>query len=152
MRRTILTLLLVLVAPAMLSAQTATGAEAEVRATIDRLFDAMRAGDGDGVRAVFHPRARLMTTAMQDGAPLVREDAVEQFAAAVAAPRDVVWDERLHDVVIHVDGNLASAWTPYRFYAGERFSHCGVNAIQLVRDDNGWKILQLVDTRRREGC
>jgi hypothetical protein len=148
----VIALLAPTVLPAQQSAAQESAAQAEVRAVIDRLFDGMRAGDGEVVRGVFHSEARLMTTALREGVPVIREDAVEGFAAAVGSPRDDVWDERLHDVEIRVDGNLASAWTPYRFYAGERFSHCGVNAIQLVRDDNGWKILQLVDTRRREGC
>lgn len=33
------------------------------------------------------------------------------------------------------------------------FSHCGIDAFQLFKDDKGeWKITQIVDTRRKEGC
>jgi hypothetical protein len=31
-------------------------------------------------------------------------------------------------------------------------SHCGVNSIELLRDAEGWKVTQLSDTRRRDGC
>jgi hypothetical protein len=40
----------------------------------------------------------------------------------------------------------------YRFYVGERFSHCGVDSFHLVRTADGWRIVDLADTRRREGC
>ena len=35
---------------------------------------------------------------------------------------------------------------------GKRFSHCGVDAFQLVKTAAGWKIFQLSDTRRKEKC
>jgi hypothetical protein len=49
-----------------------------------------------------------------------------------------------------VDGPLATAWMDYTFHVGERFSHCGVNAFQLFRSDDGWQIIQIADTRRSE--
>ena len=42
---------------------TASAGTAAVRAVIDRLFDAMRAGDSSAVRRAFAPRMRLMTVA-----------------------------------------------------------------------------------------
>ena len=53
---------------------------------------------------------------------------------------------------IHVDANLASAWTPYEFYVNDKFSHCGVNSFQLVKLKGNWVITYLIDTRRREAC
>lgn len=121
-------------------------AEASVRATIQELFDGMRAGDADVVREVFHPEARLFTAT----ADTLRGTDIERFAEAVGAPRDEVWDERTHDVTVDVDGPMASAWVPYVFYRGDTFSHCGINAVQLVWHQNRWQILQLVDTRRED--
>ena len=47
---------------------------------------------------------------------------------------------------------LASVWMDYRFYVGECFSHCGVDTFHLVRTAEGWRIVDLADARRREGC
>jgi hypothetical protein len=47
---------------------------------------------------------------------------------------------------------MATAWTPYNFYFNGKFSHCGVNNFVLVKQDNGWKIQYIIDTRRRQGC
>ncbi|MEF8795456.1 MAG: nuclear transport factor 2 family protein [Salinivenus sp.] len=119
-----------------------------VRATIDALFDGMRAGDSAAVRAVFHDDARLHTALGPADTSAVSATSVDAFAEAVGQPRDRVWDERIWDVEIRVDGPLASAWVPYVFYRGDERSHCGVNAVQLVRTDAGWRLLQLTDTRR----
>jgi hypothetical protein len=121
-------------------------AESAVRATIEELFDGMRAGDAAVVRKVFHPEARLFTAT----ADTLRGTDIERFAEAVGAPHDEVWDERTHDVTVDVDGPMASAWVPYTFYRGDTFSHCGVNAVQLFWHENRWQILQLVDTRRED--
>jgi hypothetical protein len=54
--------------------------------------------------------------------------------------------------VVHVDGPLAVVWTDYAFFAGQKFSHCGVDAFQLARTPAGWRIVALADTRKTEGC
>lgn len=130
---------------------SASESEQEVRATIETLFDAMRAGDGTAARNVFGEAARLQTALGPSDSTALRTTSVDGFVEAVGAPRDRVWDERIWDVEIRVDGPLASAWVPYAFYLGEELSHCGVNAVQLVRQVDGWKIHQLTDTRR-EAC
>ena len=73
------------------------------------------------------------------------------YAAVADAP--VTFDERVGEVEVRVDDGLATAWMPYRFYAGDRFSHCGVNAMQFVRyappgEAPRWRIVQIIDTRR----
>lgn len=141
---------LVVTAAAPLSAQSE---EEAVRAVVDGMFDAMRAGDSAAVRALFHPEARLITAGMREGVPSLRsEDSIDGFVQAVGSPHDEVWDERLDDVEIRVDGPLASVWAEYGFFLGEAFSHCGVDAFLLFRGEGGWKILSIADTRRREGC
>ena len=61
-------------------------------------------------------------------------------------------DERISFETVKVDGDLAIAWTPYKFYLGDQFSHCGVNSFQLVKLEGVWRIQYLIDTRRRQGC
>ncbi len=121
-------------------------------ATVQRLFDGMRAGDSTVVRSVFHADARLVTTGVREGRPVIQEVAVDQFVAAVGTPHEEVWDERIWNPQVRVDDNLATAWMDYAFFLGECFSHCGVNAFQLFRSPEGWKIIQIADTRRRDGC
>ena len=64
----------------------------------------------------------------------------------------VYLDERLLEVETRVSGGLATIWATYAFYADTSFSHCGVDAFQLARTTEGWKIIQVADTRQREGC
>lgn len=120
----------------------------EVAAAVGALFDGMRRGDSTAVRGAFHPEARLQTTTVRDGQTLLRTERIDDFLRAVGTPHPEVWDERVSGLEIRVDGPLATAWMQYSFYLGSQFSHCGVNAMQLVRDASGWRILQIIDTRR----
>ena len=149
--RLMLAVLLATAAGAGSAAAQAATPEQEVKAVVDRLFSAMRAADSAAVHALFHPQARLQTTAVRQGEPVLRTDSIEAFLRAVGTPHTEVWDERVSNLEIRTDGELATAWMDYAFYLDNRFSHCGVNALQLFRTkDRGWQIIQIIDTRRRE--
>lgn len=136
-------------APAPATAQTPD--EREVLDVVERLFDGMRTADSAVVRSVFHPEARLIRTGVRNGQPAVSISGIDGFVRAVGSATEA-WDERLIDPLVRIDGNLAAVWTEYTFHRGTEFSHCGVDAIHLVRTAEGWKIISLADTMRREGC
>ncbi len=127
--------------------------EEEVRAVIETLFDGMRAKNTDMISSAFDPKALMQTIVVTDSGAETRSNVVQDFVARIGqAPEDTQLDERITDYQIKVDGDLASAWTPYQFYVNDEFSHCGVNSFQLVRMEEGWKIVYIIDTRRKEGC
>lgn len=127
----------------------AQGVEDDVMQPIRSLFDAMRSGDSALARTVFHPQARLSRVPGDDSALTVDDATLESFISAIGREHDKVWDERIWDWEIKIDGNMATVWTKYAFYLGDEFSHCGVDAFQVVRTGGNWKILNLIDTMRR---
>lgn len=133
-------------------AQGAAEDRSAVMAVVSRLFDGMRAGDSSVVRSSFYPRALLGTARVRNGMPVFELDRVDVFVSAVGTPHPEVWDERIRATHVELDGPLASVWAEYSFYAGPRFSHCGIDAFQLARDGDAWRIVALTDTRRRDGC
>ena len=144
-------LLAALAAPAPVAAQGTE--EAVVMAVVEAMFDAMRAGDSTAFRAVLHPTATGASAFVREGVPtLTREESLDGFVQAVGTAHEEVWDERIWDAEVRVDGNLATAWMQYAFYLGDQLSHCGVDAFQLFKGEDGWKVFHIADTRRREGC
>lgn len=126
-------------------------AESEVLAVVQQLFDGMKVHDTAKIRSVLHPQARLVSSGMREGVASVSVESMETWLAAVARATQPL-DERLRNPVVKLDGGLASVWTEYNFYVGDRFSHCGVDSFHLVRTPDGWRIIDIADTRRREGC
>jgi hypothetical protein len=127
--------------------------EQAVMGVVQRLFDGMRARDTAKMHATLHPDARLISAGVKDGAPTVTIQSPAAWLAGVPTARPgALLDERLRNPVVKVDGGLASVWTEYSFYLGEQLSHCGVDTFHLVRTTEGWRIIDIADTRRREGC
>jgi hypothetical protein len=125
----------------------------EIRTTINHFFDGMRAGDSSLVRSTLAIGSSLSSILKNSKDSLIiRQESTEQFIKAVGAPHDVVWDERIYDLKILVDTPMATAWAPYKFYAGDKFSHCGVNVFILALSNTGWKISSITDTRRKTDC
>lgn len=127
--------------------------EDAVKATINLLFDGMRNSDTTAIRKAFAARNIMETIAVnKDGKAIVRTDNINNFIKSIGAPHPEKYDERIVFTKILIDANLASVWTDYKFYVGEKFSHCGVNSFQLFKGEDGWKIIYIIDTRRKENC
>ncbi len=122
--------------------------EDAVKLTVESMFSAMKNADAKKLLSVFADSAILQTVVNKNGTVKIVSAEVREFASFVGKQTPGKADERISFAAIHVDGDLASVWTPYHFYFDGKFSHCGVNSFQLVRINNEWKIQYLVDTRR----
>jgi len=78
---------------------------------------------------------------------------VSQFLTAIAsAAPDRAFDERMYDPDVRVDGAIAQVWTYYTFRNGRTFSHCGTDAMTLMRTGGAWRIANWIWTVRTVGC
>lgn len=136
-----------------LNSAKAQSTEDSVKAAVNKLFTGMKTSDAAMVKSSFADSAVLQTISRnKEGAIIVKNEKVEDFAKSVSTMPKGAADERISFETIKIDGALAIAWTPYNFYYEGKFSHCGVNSFQLVRLNGEWKIQYLIDTRRRQGC
>jgi len=127
--------------------------EAAVKAVIESLFDGMRTKNSDKIARVFSENAIMQTIETAGDIGEVKAGSVADFVNGIGSlPMDTKLDERITDYQINIDEPMATAWTPYEFYVNDEFSHCGVNSFQLVKMAAGWKIVYIIDTRRKEGC
>ncbi len=128
--------------------------QVEVKAAIDTFFEGFHKGDTTLMKSVMMDKIVLQTTyTNKEGNNVLVTESPEKLINAIATrTEDQKWDERLLDYNIQIDGTMANVWTPYEFWFNDAFSHCGVNNFQLFNDNGQWKIIYLIDTRRREGC
>lgn len=126
---------------------------AAVLATVQKVFDAMRTRDTSLLRQAFDSSARLAGVSTRGGPATVRLTAPASFGVAIAsAPAGDVWNERIYDPEVRIDGDVAQVWAYYTFHRNKTFSHCGVDAFMLLKVGSEWKITQLADSRRTTGC
>jgi hypothetical protein len=126
----------------------------QVKKSIETFFNGLHNGDTAIISSVLNKDMKLQTTGKnREGAYVLSTQEKNNFLKGVASknPEDK-WFEKLLSYEIHIDGSLASVWTPYEFYRNDEFSHCGVNSFQLFNNSGNWEIVYLIDTRKREGC
>ena len=150
-------LLLILFTISNLNAQSNSDLEAdkkEVHDVIVKLFDGMREGDSTKVASVFDKEVNMLTSyTNKEGEKIISKGDLSKFLTAIGTPHEKIWDEKIWNTQIMIDEGIAQVWTDYAFYVGTEFSHCGVDAFHLVnRGGEGWKIVHLMDTRKKAGC
>jgi len=123
----------------------------DAKQIVDTFFEGFHKGDTILMQSVIANDVIMQRVyANKDGENMLNTDAIEVLISTIAnRPVDQKWDERLLDYQITVDGNLAHVWTPYEFWFNDTFSHCGTNSFTIAKFNDGWKIIHLIDSRRK---
>lgn len=150
--RLALAVLVVAALPSILNAQEPAAPDRDaIVATIQKFFDTMAARDSSGARSVLMPEGRFYSVRDGNDPPVVRTFTNAEFLDRLASQKESV-RERFWTPEIRIHGAIAVVWTPYDFWIDGKFSHCGVDAFDLVKTPEGWKISGGVYTVQREGC
>ncbi len=144
--------LLCLLAPSSAASAQAAGEKDAVLAVVNRLFDGMRMRDTTVMNSVWAPGARLVRVDKRSVPEAIAYIPASEFTGRVAAATGDAWTERIYDSVVQVDDGIAQVWAYYTFHLGEKFSHCGYDAFHLVKANGEWRVTQVIDTSRNEGC
>jgi hypothetical protein len=106
------------------------------------------------MQEVVHKNIMLqMTFTNKKGKAVLRNQDATGFIKAVVIRADCpTWNEKTGSYNVQVDGIMANIWTSYEFWLDVKFLHCGVNSFQLFKNNGNWKIIYLIDTRRKGSC
>ena len=123
-----------------------------VKQTIIDFFEAFHKQDTVKLKAMAKGNINLQSISVnQEGKTRLDENDYVSFMKNIAGiPKEKTFEEKILGYDIKIDGNMANAWTPYEFWFDGNYSHCGINSFQLLKEDKTWKIIYLVDTRRKK--
>lgn len=122
----------------------------EVKDVIVTFFKGFHAKDSTIIKSVCAENMILQSIAESSKGSQINNQIPQDFYRSIASiPSTMLFEERLLDYSIKVDGAMAHVWTPYEFYVNNKLSHKGVNAFTLFKDNGLWKIVYLIDTRRK---
>ena len=141
-------LLLIILFPLLSYSQSSENVN--IKTSIETFFDGFHQKDSLLMRSVLHESFKLESVAVRDNKVSKRDLNGKEFISAVTKrPDSPVWKEKLLFYEIKIDGPLANAWVKYEFWIDNKFSHCGVNSIHLLKDGLKWKIFSISDSRRK---
>lgn len=127
-------------------ALAADAEEAAIRAQVDRIFAAMKAGDAAALEAVVYPDG-VLTVVGPDG---VRRVPFRDWMSRVAGRPGV--EERIWDAKILRRGDMAVVWAPFDLKIDGKLSHCGFDSIDLVKAQGTWKVAAFMYTHEPNAC
>ncbi len=119
-----------------------------VTGTVQKLFDAMAAKDGAAIKALVLPGTSL-SALRANGQTTVTP--IEKFIETISTAQGSL-AERMWDPKVLVEGNIATLWAPYDFHRDGKFTHCGIDVVNLLKTPEGWKIAGLSYTVIQQGC
>jgi len=126
----------------------------EVKKAVQMFFEGFHNQDSARIKSTTHSGIIMQTIGRdKKGTSVVKTSDFSDFLKSIVSiPDSTKFQEKILSYQIKVDGSMANAWTPYELWINDSLSHCGVNSFQLHKQDGNWKIIYLIDTRRREHC
>ena len=124
--------------------------EKEIQQTIETFFEAFHQRDSVKLQSVCSDNLVLHSISESgNGTKLSVEKASNFYKSIASIPIAMKFEEKILSYNIQVDGAMAHAWTPYEFYVNGKLSHSGVNSFQLFKENEVWKVVYILDTRRK---
>lgn len=123
----------------------------EVQKTIELFFEGFHQRDSAKIKSVSSDKMILQSISENSikGNKLSNESAKEFYKSIASIPSNMKFQEKILSYSIQIDGSMAHVWTPYEFYINDKRSHSGVNAFTLFKEKESWKVIYLIDTRRK---
>lgn len=135
----------------LLSGLSLNAQKLEVQKTIDMFFEGFHQKDSLKIQSVCSPKIILqsISESVTKGNKLSDESAKEFYKSIATIPASVKFNEKILSYNIQIDGTMAHVWAPYAFYLNDKLSHSGVNTFTLFKENDTWKIIYLIDTRKK---
>ena len=122
----------------------------EVQKTIETFFEAFHAKDTVKLKSICSDKIILQSIQENANRGKLSDELTSEFYKSIASiPANFNFKEKILSYSIQMDGTMAHAWTPYEFYINDKLSHKGVNAFTLFKENDVWKIIYVIDTRRK---
>jgi hypothetical protein len=128
-----------LLAAAPLAAEN-TPDQAEAIAAADAFFTALRSDDKSALAGEMDAAGTIYIHDRRDaaGSEVVIVPVAKHLENWLKSPPGL--DERMIYSTVLVDGDMAQVWGPYRFIAGGKTTHCGINSLSLVKREGRWRV------------
>ena len=129
---------------------SATAQENEIQLTIGNFFNAFHQRDSIALKKVCSENLVLHSISESEkGTQFSVEKAANFYKSIATIPLSMKFEEKILGFKVQIDGAMAHVWTPYEFYVNDKLSHSGVNSFQLYKENDGWKVVYILDTRRK---
>jgi len=108
-----------------------------VLAVTQAMLNAINRDDREAMAALFLDDGLFISIRMQEGERVYK---VTDKAAIRSGKSSVKLLERGFNPEVRISGDMAMVWLPYDIYINDKWSHCGVDLVTMLKVAEGWKL------------
>ena len=121
-----------------------------VKNTIQTFFEGFHHRDTILLHQVCADKMILQSIEESNTGNTLTQEPLHFFYRSIASmPKNLKYNEQILSYAIQIDGSMAHAWAPYEFYLNDQLSYKGVDAFTLFKEKDSWKIIYIIDTKRK---
>ena len=122
----------------------------EVQKTVETFLEGFQAKDTIKMKTVCSDKLILQSIKEYETGGVLADKTKKEFYKSIGIlPKKMNISQKTLSYSIQIDGSMAHVWAPYEFYMNGRLNYKGVNAFTLLKENGLWKIIYLVDTKRK---
>ena len=121
-----------------------------VKLLIDNFFESINTGNGELLASLEVEGAQILNIREETAGEY--EFAARNWFVAESFSSDIQLTERYWDEELLISDVLAVFWAPYDFHVDGKFSHCGVDVLNLIKIEEEWKIGHAMWTIQQPRC
>jgi len=124
----------------------------QIKSRISLFFKGLQNGDSISLKQTLYKDFVLQSISTDsNGISVLHNVGRKSFIKAIGSknPKDL-WREDILSYKFNIDGAMAEVWMPFKFYLNNKLLHCGINSFQLFKNRGSWKIIYIVDTRKKK--
>ena len=126
-----------------------TGEEQVVLNSANGLLAAFNTGNPAEILRWVYPDGRVTGVGTLPNGNGLHQQSWTQFTQRVSGSG---FQETISDPAIEIDGDAAMIWAPFVVHIGGKVYNCGIDHFDLVRENGGWKVMNLTFSSRITGC
>ena len=122
-----------------------TSEETAVKNAVQTFFDSIAKKSAEIAASVLYKDGFIFSVKDEDSNVTVNTTSHQDFIKKLPTfTGDLL--EKMGNPKILIHGKIAVVWTPYTFHRDGKFSHRGIDAVQLIKTNEGWKICGILYT------
>ncbi|MCP5108865.1 MAG: hypothetical protein GY950_36110, partial [bacterium] len=87
----------------------------------------------------------------KENGPVLRKSGFKGIIDSLAQSK-AQYKETMQNPKVLIHKRIAVLWADYKFYVDGKFSHCGVDAFNLIKTKDHWQIAAIIYTVEKTGC
>ncbi len=125
--------------------------EEKIISVVNQFFEVLSSLDVNVAKQIMMPEGTYFSIRKKGEGFLIKNSTFQKYIEDIPNIK-VKLKETMTNPKVLIHDRIAVLWTRYDFFVNGKFSHCGVDAFNLIKTPDGWKIAGCIYSVEKTGC